>query len=93
MLNQMPLYPRQLATEEPVKMAHLTQMRITMSTPTATKATNILRDRWRHNRKLIETVKHPRVESSVPLEQDRRGEIPKEFERQKSPQPLPPAKR
>jgi len=63
------MFPNPWAEMTPLhkKTKHLAKMRIIMSSITTTKTVSILRDRWRHNRKLMDKVRHPKPEPSAPL--------------------------
>jgi hypothetical protein len=50
-----------------------------MSPHAPTKTDSILRDRWRHNRKLLDTVRNAKRESSVPLKQEKAADLLKEY--------------
>jgi len=50
-----------------------------MSNQATNKSGSILRERWRHNRKLLETVRNAREEPYPSATQDRAGELLKDF--------------
>ena len=44
-----------------------------MSSITTTKTVSIIRDRWRHNRKLMDSVRRPKPEPNSHLPESARG--------------------
>jgi len=84
MLNQMFPRPRRELFPRRKRITHLIQMRIIMGSNTTTKTVSVLRDRWRHNRKLMDTVRNPKPQpTGVPAEHAQGWEKLEEFPQQK----------